>query len=435
MSVSAEDEAPGGALRRRPSVFGAVAIAWSTLAMIASGFLGLGWIGRITNPEHNDFSVFYAAGKLTAAGHLTPAYVSERLYHVEATLVAPHRPIALPFPYPPHAAALFGLLARLPIGSAYGLWTAVNLAAFLLACLLAIRTLGAGKPVLSGLACLGCLPMVVSTAQGESSGLLCLGVMLFLRGVRIGVKGSAPGAWDWPSLAAGVFLLSLKPPLLLVPILVLVARRRPSEMAGAAAGFLSALVTGLVAGGLSTYRQFAHVALASAHWTTQFHWGAQYNYSLLPQLHAALGYGAPATLIWLAAIACVAWLLLAGRLQGMGSNPLAVVALTALLANHFLFHDLAVIYPVAAVALAGRYGRQALTLLIAPWLDPGIYRFVHVHVVVLALLWMALAVALERPESELLPRRMDGQTRGGSGSWWRLFGLPRWGSASGSGTR
>lgn len=397
----------------------------SSFMAVFAVFLAVHWLPRWNMPATNDFGVFYAAGKLAGAGNLAAAYSSGPLYHVEALLSRGHHHIRMPFPYAPFVGGLLGILAHLPLHIAYDLWSAANLVAYVLAGVLAIRRLNASKRLLAGLCLAGCLPIVISIAQGENSGLLALGLVLTLVGFE------RP-----PALPMGLVLLSLKPQLLVVPIILILLRRRRVELLsiGGAAALLG--LAGLLAGGISAYLAFLNLLRQSLRWTTQFHWGAAHNYSLLAQLHGFLGYGILSTVLWVTA-ALATFTLWRRSVNRDGPVPwLPFAALTVLLANHLLFHDLAILYPAAMPALATRLRWTALLLLISPWIDPALYSLSDIHVVVAScLVVLVVAVAFAAWE-ERAPRTIEWyQHTGGPHRQWKSFALPRWGSVSGSGTR
>lgn len=387
--------------------------------------LCLRWLHRLSFPAHNDFGIFYAAGKLTARGQLASAYRQHSLYGIERTFA--HNggmSLPFPFPYPPYVAALFGLLAHPPIQVAYDLWTGVNLVAYVLAALLALRRLDGKFRLLGGLAMASCLPLVISTFQGECSGLLALGLILTLE------------AFDFPLLMGpAIVLLSMKPQMLLVPVIVMMVRRHRVEMVGAAAGLLFVGAVGMLAGGLQGYLSFLRLALRSTHWTTQFHfWGPRYNYSLVAQLHGLVGYGTLASVIWAALAAAL--LLPIVMLIRKGQTPwLAISAVILVLAGHVPFHDLTLLYPVAIVALGSRLRWIALSLLIAPWIDPPIYEISGFHMVVLLCFAVPLLVALAYRDTGVARRMYRHLKSLEYIDTWKSFGRPRWGSASGSETQ
>ena len=135
-------------------------------------------------PLSTDFGIFYAAGKLSSGGELARAYSLTALAHMQAALNDGHA-LRLPFSYPPYAAAALGLLARLPVPQAVALWTAANLAGFVAAGIIAVHRLPPRTRFLGILALVGCIPMVIATAQGENSGLVALGFTLALAGLEV----------------------------------------------------------------------------------------------------------------------------------------------------------------------------------------------------------------------------------------------------------
>ncbi|HEV3308982.1 MAG TPA: hypothetical protein VG815_00450 [Chloroflexota bacterium] len=173
------------------------------------------------------------------------------------------------------------------------------------------------------------------------------------------------------------------------------------------------------------------------HWTTQYHWGPTFNYTLKSTLQSLLGFGNVTTAIWTLLTLCTLAWLFARHLHTRGASPeaewlvLAVVAL--LVTNHALFHDLLLLYPCAALALASRLRWAALLVLVAPWLDPGLYGVMHIHLVVITCVGAVVVAALAGTVRDEGKRTMSERTVAREqGRKWKLFERPQWGSASAS---
>ena len=80
------------------------------IGVLAQGF------SRILHPLRGDFGVFYAAGKLGAAGHPLSVYATANLDRLEASLQG-GKALHLFFPYPPYVTLLLEPFAHLPAGA------------------------------------------------------------------------------------------------------------------------------------------------------------------------------------------------------------------------------------------------------------------------------------------------------------------------------
>lgn len=415
-------EGPALEMPAQSVVFRPVAYVLASLSVVLTAFLASDWFHRWSHPASNDFAAFYAAGRLTAAGRLGSVYSLATIERLERSVATGSQAVRLAFPYPPQAAGLLSLFARLDINQANLAWTATNLAAFIAAVTIALARVERRWRLVGGLLAAGCVPIVMSTAQGESSGILTLGIVLALFGFQRAI-----------ALAPAMLILSFKPQLLVVPLVALAIRRNKDEVAWTAVGLLAAAALSVAAGGLTGVQAFLRLAIASTHWTTQFHWGAPFNYSLLAQLHAFLGYGLLSTALWiLLGVAVIVGYAKCGGFVRPVWLPLA--CLCVLLANHFMFHDLAILYPAVIVALGTRLQWWGLALVACMWLDPGLYPVFHVHVITAACLAIVLVALFELSRTVTDPTTMNEQAARSLNSSWKSFGPVRWGSASGSET-
>lgn len=427
-----------------------VAYLCSVLSVAGAAAVALKTAVRLRHPLTSDFGVFYAAGRMAAAGHGSAVYSLSALQKVEAALNHGDN-LHLVFPYAPYVAAGLGLLARLPAGVAFMVWTAGNLAAYVLAAALAVRRLPASMRALGALAVAGAIPLVVSTDQGENSGLLALGFVLILVALFRPPLGAAQNSADsrhrslhrllrWNVawlITPGCMILALKPQLALVPLGLIVLRRRPNEIVAAAVALVTVAGIGLAAGGLTAYNNFARMIAQGMHWTTQYHWGPTFNYTLKATLQSFIGFGSATTAVWaLLALSTLTWLFVRYH-QDREAPPeavwLVVAAVALLVTNHALFHDLLLLYPCAALALASRLRWAALAVLVAPWLDPALYGTTHTHVVVVACVGVlgvaALAGTVRGEGKRTMNQHREAQAQGRK---WKLFERPQWGSASAS---
>ena len=434
--------------------FSVVALVVSVLTAIGAIAVFVGILHKLRRPLVSDFGDFYSAGRLVDMGRLSADYSLRSLERTEGSLNHGHF-LHLVFPYPPYVGAGMGLLAQLPVNAAFMVWTAINIGAFALAGLVALSILPTRLRVIGVLALVGCVPLVISTAQGENSGLLTLGFTLALVAL---IPDLAPRYVSDPQhrgwiIALAFLILAVKPLFLVVPLLLVCLRRRRIDTIGCSAGLGGALVIGLATGGLSGYENYAALLRQGLHWTTQYHWGPQFNYTIKALLQSFLGFGAATTFLWgvcaLALVGLVAVMYLSLRSEealaapswmrrdiqypGRGAEFLFVAAVASLLlTNHALFHDLALVYPAAIVTLATRLRWAALLFLIAPWLDPGLYGAINMHVVVLAcvatvLLGTGLWIRDRQPDRRMVEQLKQDERA----TVWKLFARPPWGSASG----
>lgn len=383
-------------------------------------FLAASWLSRWWQPARNDFSVFYLAGELTAHGHLALAYNQHYLFRHETLMANTGHRVRLPFLYPPSMAFALCVLARLPLHVAYVVWTLANLTSFGVAAGIAVRRLAGSRRRLAILAIAGCIPILVSTVQGEDSGVLTLGIAF------------AVLAFDNPRLMVpALLLLSIKPQLALPVIILLLLRHRRAEWVAAAFTGSVLLGLGLLAGGLHGYQLFLSATRQAMNWTTQYNFGPSNNDSVVAQVHALAGYGLASTIsVIILSLLVVGLLILAWR--SAECRWIGLATATVLLANHLPFHDIAVVYPPAVLAVGTRLRPAAILVLLSPWLDPALYPLTHVHASVIAICILLISAASLASGPQTPESRM-GQA-GRANSACKSSGRRRWVSASESAT-
>ena len=294
-----------------------------------------------------------------------------------------------------------------------------------------IRRLDRSARYLAIAVAVACLPLIVSTAQGENGGIIALGLILCLLTLT---RTDERSRSNLPALAAGILLLSLKPQFLLVPVVLLLVRHRRREVAAAGATLAAVLIAGLAAGGIPAYQACLRVLGQGFKSGGQFHWGPAFNYTFGSQAQAVLGQNLLTTLATIgAAVVVVGAVALLARNGGKGTwlflGSAAILATT-----HAMYHDLALLFPLLAVSMGmPRVRWAALAVLMSILIDPIVYPATHVHLVVLAL--VSAVVLTARGQVAGPVRTMVGYLLGvlHSGSW-KSFAPPRWGSASGSET-
>lgn len=216
-----------GALRRRRVVLAAI----SAVVLLGLGALWLQWLvsevaGAPAQQGHHDFFAFYAAGSLIGAHEPGLLYSAPTLTGIERHIVAAPVGAAgyMPFLNPPAAAALLAPLSVLAEPGARIVWLLVS-AALAVACVL-VATAGL-RPWLRATALLLLLtsyPAFQAFVEGQWSFVLLVATLGALVAARRG----------HPLLAGlAIAVLWLKPPLLLLVLVWLVATRR-WRIAGAA---------------------------------------------------------------------------------------------------------------------------------------------------------------------------------------------------------
>jgi len=211
-------------------------------AALAVGYLGL-WVFSMDEGLlwRSDFTAFYSGWAIARDGQTDRLYDFDLQRSYQEQILGGHRMAdgLLPYVNPPHATLVFLPLARLPFVAAYRVWTAVELG-MLLAALWLLSDLARGwepRERLLLLAAFLAFPPLLAALVRQTFSLFGLVALLLLRrGLRSGRPGLAGAA-----LALG----SLKPQLVLLPGLALLAARRWRAFAAAAllCGGLAALAT------------------------------------------------------------------------------------------------------------------------------------------------------------------------------------------------
>jgi len=297
---------------------------------------------------YQDFTIFYAAGKMIRNGQSASLYDLRAQYQTQNEFApdVPIRQAALPFNHPPFEALLFVPLTFVGYVPAYGIWTVLNLA--MLAASLAllrkhfpeIRSL---SRALLGLAAAGFFPIALAIIQGQDSILLLFVTVLAMVAVA-GERDASAGA----VLALGLFKFHL-----IVPLVLIVATKRPRLLIGfvpVASGLVGVSVA-LVGwhGALDYVRFVLHVEQSSAGGVI---WALD-----MPSLHGLIAnlagpYAGSVGSTLLAVAGSVAVFLAAVWSVRKPSNSvpqtfaLAAVA-TMLIGYHTMPYDLSLLLPVA----------------------------------------------------------------------------------------
>jgi hypothetical protein len=232
---------PGRAWACAAVVNGVLAVLLACL-WVWLGVQGLFW--------RADFSAFYTGWRIVLDGR------GEQLYDLDLQAdyqrrILPERPPGeglLPFVNPPHAALPLAPLALLPRPLAFTLWTVAQVGLCVLAARFLLRLQADQPPLVRWLTLLAALafPPLFSTFQMGQVSLWCLVCLL---GFVCALKERRP-------LAVAVWLVAgtIKPQLVVVPLLVLLGQRRWRELA---------LATGL----LAAWAGITAVVLGPGCWT------------------------------------------------------------------------------------------------------------------------------------------------------------------------
>ena len=181
---------------------------------------GLWWNAREQlRAGYQDFTTFYAAGRILCSGEGSRLYDSALQRQVEQQFAPDpvlHKGF-LPYIHPPIEAVIFLLLAKLPYFVAYLLWDAINILAMALGVLLMRRNLprARGEPawllILAGLAF---FPVFTTLLQGQDDLLLFLFFARAYSAMR-DKRDFAAGCW----LGLATFRFQLVLPLILLLLL------------------------------------------------------------------------------------------------------------------------------------------------------------------------------------------------------------------------
>jgi hypothetical protein len=205
------------------------------LLFVAFGLWGF-WT-NILKPIGVDFISFWAAGRLTLAGHPSAAYDIGLHRKIEQAIV-PHVGL-LPFPYPPPFLMVVTPFAALPFSTAFAAWVVLTCAFYWLS----------AKRFAPWPYAIANPPALVDFLIGQT-GFLTTGLFLF----GLTLLPSAP-------FAAGAILgmLVIKPQLALLLPVAMLAGREWRAIAGAVISSTVMLLAGLVLFGFDAYRGFFEI--------------------------------------------------------------------------------------------------------------------------------------------------------------------------------
>lgn len=319
-----------------------------------------------------DFRAYYTAGQMLLGGVSAGFYDLGVQYRWQRSF-APELgdpKYLLAYLYPPFAALPFAALARLPLASAYAVWISIELAQAVIIMQLLGRIArwpigGLHRGALIGSALF--LPLGIAVLQGQLSLVLTIGLLASWWALGKGREGRG-GIW--------LGCLLIKPQLLLLPTLVLLAHRRWRALGGLTAASLGALLVSAVIVGPGGLLGYLRLLLAIPSWgdaygvhpRAMFTWRGSLDRLLATDGSALvdLGWAHGAT----AAVAAVWWI---WRGQWSPASPhfdlqwAALVLATLFTSPHGNSHDLSLLLVPGTLAIRYLQSSQSATRLRAGW--------------------------------------------------------------------
>jgi hypothetical protein len=370
---------------------------------------------------HHDFLAFYSAGRLVLDGRPGSLYDVTALTAIQRTVIPD--PIGvngyMPFINPPFVAVAFALLAGLTPETARATWTLIGVALFLASAIGLTRSLRGRDRLLAIVLLAASFPVYHALAEGQLS--------LLLLASGIGALAAARGGrWTLAGLALIPFWL--KPPLLLVPLVLLVLARRWRALMATMAGGVALAAVSLPFTGLVPYERYvgyltavvtSHFAGAGAAGATIWRGDLATSEGLNGLLVGYLGQGSVGLvdLLWVAGIAALVGLYaLAMRRRPPGFRSpggramLAAAIGLALLVDANLFAQDCVLLLLLLVAVEPLPARLALPAVVASaavadlaLLDQGPFTVHAFTVVLVAAVGVACWRVITQPSPAAVP--------------------------------
>ena len=290
-----------------------------------------------------DYQAFYMGAQMVAHGEGSRLYDLPAQAAAQNQYVDPSRNVKLPdrpFIYPPAILALFLPFAWLPMGYAYGCWTAFNLLTFMVAVrMLQKASLGQANAWL-WLPLILFTPVYVCLMKGQASILvlfLVAGAFYFLLRDRLLLAGFLVG------------LATLKFQLVLGLLIILALRRMWSVVAGAIVGVCSVISASLL---LSGWR--AMLAYPGFLKQVAYHDRVAYTFVVI-NLRGMLWFiGHQEPNVWLVAVLSAAMLITAAVAWPDDATGFALAVLASLLTSyHAHFEELGLLL-IPATVLMGK---------------------------------------------------------------------------------
>jgi hypothetical protein len=313
-----------------------------------------GPVGLFTN---TDYPAITIASHMVASGQGGDLYDlnlqlegQRRLIEEAYVRLSPADDLKYPYPYTPVIAVLWSPSSGLSPLSAMALWDLLNLAAmaFGLWYLLSVLPLPKITRLLVLLAALTSFPFIVNLEQGQSSGLVMLGLGVGLGLLRRG--HDLPGG-----MALG--LLALKLQWLPLVAAVLLFKGRWRALLGIAATTLLLLLIVFAAIGPGWVRDYVSVVARAQSGAREFLLDPWYSHSLTGALTALFGRGAEGVIRLVTPLVSLILLLVLVERWRPGTAKwdgfMALTLLTTMLASaHLNTHDLCLLALPAALGLS-----------------------------------------------------------------------------------
>lgn len=305
----------------------------------------------------SDFAGTYTAATLWRGGQSSSMYDVAAEQQVMLASGAPANHLFIPFENPPLAAVVAAPLSVLDAGTAYRLWSLLQLALLIAAVVVAARAAPWPKPRVSwpNLAICGVAIAGFGTGllfvEGQWDGVAALGIAIAYAGWRRGAAAR-------PGFAIGFSAALAKPHLVIGVLAFMVGRRDWRGLAGAAAGALVVGIAGVISAGPGALSAFVRALLQPANSPTSQMQGASGIFGSL----LGVGLVPYALSLSLGAVAVLAagWLgtLTRHRTSVLEPAVLGAVALSLFASPHLLGHDLTLLAPVLVATLAWSMCRE-----------------------------------------------------------------------------
>jgi hypothetical protein len=212
------------------------------------------------NPFMDDYVVYWTAGRMVLDGNAGRLYDLDAVqsYQARATGQPSYDVALLPYFNPPFAAGALAVLAVLPLGVSAVVFTGVSLAALGAGLRFLLSRLETRLEVVAWtLGVLSSMPIYYTLLHGQLSFLL---FFLFVA-VYILLKRGSDGL-----AGATLALLLLKPPLVLLPLLVLALNRRMEALRGFLTCATGLVVASLLVGGPSSLIAYPELLATATTW-------------------------------------------------------------------------------------------------------------------------------------------------------------------------
>lgn len=317
-----------------------------------------------------DFRAYYTAGLMLRDGVRGSFYELATQLRYQQSWVPELQQLAqlMPFPYPAALALPLGVIAGIPPVPGYLAWTTLNAGALIVVVRQVRWTVGplsAPMRLRASMLLLTLVPVALTLVQGQVSFVLLLAFLLAWREIKQGREVRA-GLW--------LSLLALRPQLVILPALVLLAKARWSALAGLAIGLAGIALASLLAVGVDGLAGNVRLWLTSATGGEQLTVHPQGMFTWRSQVQLLLGTDEPGPALgpWvMGALACVTLLAYtwSGPWRSSGAffdlQWATLVAATLFTSPHANLHDVALL--VATGSLLARWSIGSARTWV-PWL-------------------------------------------------------------------